>query len=1014
MADQTANLTLTLTDEMSDKLAAIENNLDRLRQRMKVTGQDSADPLRRLKEEFQQITEHTNKLSSSLQILGSFSKSYLIEFSANLGKSTEKMHGLAGMTGTAANVTAGLARGLTGVAGGFAAIATAGIAAAGGAVVLSQQMTRAFQSAENFRRSLGELTDANIRGQSRLMETMGLTADQAKQIMSSGSQLMRDVSRGYQAEIFKMLSSHRGFEGIWDRAFDRFKQGMEPLKAFNEFILDLAKGSAEFQRQIEQQRGWPAGFIAEWARQLKDFKPPFAMTPAEFAAYQKQMEAMKHSVDTLTHAIEDDMGKAWVKMQMAAAPVLTWMTDKLKEMYDWSKKAVPDWFSKGMRGFEGPGEQPAPEDRKNAPKNLPDWLERGLHGFRGAGEEPAGNEQIYQFEGGGGGRRRGYKFRPDLEWAEQLHGGYSKNIENRVQEEIRDKGREGTTYLREIRDIMSWMRDQQGMAGAGGGAGGPGLGGYAGGGGGAVTQRRTGAPWYGPRRRPAGGTSGLGEPEAPAWPPPLRPEGYYVDKGWRPPEGVPWPKSPLGGADGAKPSPLPEGIQWPKSPFGGADAVPEGPGPSKTSNAPDAGMSLSRERFDAMFKGSPLEGQYATVLSEAAKNNVPPSLFAAIMAFESGRGTSKATRQFFNPAGLMDPRTGSRTKLRFPTIEEGIAASARTVGKHYARAGDDLVKFAHGPGGYSPLGAANDPKNTNRLWPSYVAKFREQLSETQTLPTARDVPAGAPEWLGGAVMTTRGGGPPVGRGRGDLAQQYNFFQSQGMKQLSAKELTRLDTPYGSILAHPQAAGDVSGFFSALAEAGAPIKGLGSYNPRPKRWGGGPSSHGYGTAFDIDDQVQLSPAMKNWIAQDPSRWESLKEKFNVGQPLPGKDPAHIEWRGPRPQERGAFTGGVPYLEGSRRFGADLPAAAERAPEEERPSVPYLAGSRAFGRDRASEDRSWASGIMNGGSLGKGSIDINVKAPRGTKVGADGDGVFEKMTIKQTPQMGEAEPAVNEEE
>ena len=156
MAQESANITLTLTDEMSDKLNTISQNLDNLRQKMIASSRESAEPLRRIREDYEKIHESTSKVGTGLQFLGGFSKSALIEFSSNLGKTAEKMHGLSSMTGTLMTSTASLARVLTGVAGTMSTIATLGVTVGGGMVLLGSAMTKAWQTAENLRRSLGD------------------------------------------------------------------------------------------------------------------------------------------------------------------------------------------------------------------------------------------------------------------------------------------------------------------------------------------------------------------------------------------------------------------------------------------------------------------------------------------------------------------------------------------------------------------------------------------------------------------------------------------------------------------------------------------------------------------------------------------------------------------------------------------------------------------------------------------------------------------------------------------
>lgn len=154
--------------------------------------------------------------------------------------------------------------------------------------------------------------------------------------------------------------------------------------------------------------------------------------------------------------------------------------------------------------------------------------------------------------------------------------------------------------------------------------------------------------------------------------------------------------------------------------------------------------------------------------------------------------------------------------------------------------------------------------------------------------------------LAAAIRKAEGteGGTGTGGGR------VNYFQRQGKGPFTAAEMERVKTPFGPINVHPDAAGDFKGFYNELGEAGAPINKLGSYNYRKMRWGNQWSSHAMGAATDIDDQVQLSPKMREWIDANPDRWEDVKKRYNMRQPLPQKDPAHVEWTGPSPNVEAA--------------------------------------------------------------------------------------------------------------
>jgi uncharacterized protein (TIGR02594 family) len=142
------------------------------------------------------------------------------------------------------------------------------------------------------------------------------------------------------------------------------------------------------------------------------------------------------------------------------------------------------------------------------------------------------------------------------------------------------------------------------------------------------------------------------------------------------------------------------------------------------------GAGLNREQYDKTFKGTPLEGQADKVVAEAMKRGVPPELVAGIMAHETGKGTSRMLRERNNPAGLMDPKTGMSTGQKFGTIEEGIAAAARTIAKNYERGGRSIGGMANI---YAPQGAANDPGGLNRGWAAGVRKYADQFADRQQI-----------------------------------------------------------------------------------------------------------------------------------------------------------------------------------------------------------------------------------------------------------------------------------------
>jgi len=141
----------------------------------------------------------------------------------------------------------------------------------------------------------------------------------------------------------------------------------------------------------------------------------------------------------------------------------------------------------------------------------------------------------------------------------------------------------------------------------------------------------------------------------------------------------------------------------------------------------------------------------------------------------------------------------------------------------------------------------------------------------------------------------------------------------------------VNTPYGPIRVSTEAAGDFQGALQDLKDEGAPIKKFGSYNERPKAFGRGPSSHGYGAAIDIDDEQDLSPAMRQWDRANPGKLDQILSDHNLGRPIPNRDPGHIEWRGPGGSREPIA---APRLSDAEKLGIkDIPTAGPvKSPEQ----------------------------------------------------------------------------------
>ena len=157
--------------------------------------------------------------------------------------------------------------------------------------------------------------------------------------------------------------------------------------------------------------------------------------------------------------------------------------------------------------------------------------------------------------------------------------------------------------------------------------------------------------------------------------------------------------------------------------------------PSEAPAVAGGGGGLSKDAYDKMFAGSPLAGKYDQVVAAANANGVPPATMAAIIAHETGKGTSPMLKNKNNPAGLMEKGGASSVGQSFATLDEGIAKAGQSIGRNYQRGGGTIAGMQQS---YAPtVNATNDPKGLNKSWTGGVSKYEQQLrapSSTSVTP----------------------------------------------------------------------------------------------------------------------------------------------------------------------------------------------------------------------------------------------------------------------------------------
>jgi hypothetical protein len=380
----------------------------------------------------------------------------------------------------------------------------------------------------------------------------------------------------------------------------------------------------------------------------------------------------------------------------------------------------------------------------------------------------------------------------------------------------------------------------------------------------------------------------------------------------------------------------------------GSAGIPGGGSPAQTSGEAVAnaqgGSDLDRGAFDKMFSGTPMQGKYDKVVEAAKTNNVPPSVMAGIIAHETGKGTSAMLRNRNNPAGLMDPSTGMSKGQSFGTLDEGIAAAGRTIGKNYARGGGSIGGMA---GIYAPVGAANDPGGLNRSWTSGVSKYSQQLASGGNAAGAAGIP---------------------GSGTGRMAETGSVPNDV---MLQARELALKG---GS-------SGEVQQF---MASKGYPKAGAwcGEFTASVVKQAGGTPPKGAAVASNwLNWGQHVDPTN----VQEGDVMVRTKSRFG-GRAVAGQTGSHVALVGKVGDDSVERIGGNQSrgVVNQSRFSGEY---------EYRRAVPDRVAL-----DRSAVDRQNAATINSTGNL-----SVDVKAPAGTKVAYSGNNLLKNTSMQRQTQM-----------
>jgi hypothetical protein len=968
VADEHASITLTLTDEMSDRIERINTALDGLQRRFGEAGQSAERafertrrPAEELPQKFQGIEEAASKA------FGAPIRQAIVELSANLGKLADASMGTGtAMTG-AARAAATFALGLGGVASAITAVVGAAALAAVGTYKLAGAINQAYQESKNLQAQLGA-TETQIKAWTIAFQGLGGTTEDAIGHLTNLTRQVEDLRRGGYAPLARELQRF-GEQGvaIWMELSQAQRQGADNLELISTLLERVGDMSEARQKRIAQYLGMNIRQMQLWVqyqREAAQYTEQNAESNERVAAQQeaiaKTWYAMRLQLERMTplwnllksvflaaadvasnvllvvmRTIADVVqviARAWQLIEGSIRNIVRWIPIiaalRISGIANIAPTPEEQEEERRRRGQDHPrgrptGPAPLPRDRPRVPG-------RQYGGPLGVGETALVGETGPEY------------FTPT-----QPGNIVTGRGSGEITRELLMADREQSSYQREMRDVLVWMRTQMERPGGGTGAWGAG-GGRLGGGGAAAGGGMGALPGMGGSQGGAGSRDGTGSnpqgttdthssPQSPA---------ARAEQQWnigRPGGEFDKPTITGGGAPAISSqmfSPQ-SATQW-RDTIGqtqpGAGAAPTpgvAPGGTPSSAAPTVGGGkMDVAGGQTWFLGKPWtwtdpqghvwhdvsaerrrEGPYASGL--------PPGTPGFASATRRGLGgwyelTLPDGRKYVTrkvdvgPKGVIDFSAPAAHEL-FGTQAEAERSRRQITGRYL---GDKL------PSGVQP-GVQG-------------ASAQTPQAGTPTVATPQAPPTPPSTGAAGAIRESEVIGPTaphdVMRGR----------------PLQGHELTPVDTPFGRYRVHPQAAQDFRAFTEDLKAAGAPIHKFGTHNIRPKRYGSGWSAHSYGTAFDIDDEAHLSPAMKRWIAENPEAWRRMLAKNNMVQYMPKKDAPHIEWAGKRPelQARAGKTGTGETITAATDFAAKRISTVRVGPSGEQLAGPPPTSSGGF--------------------------------------------------------------------
>jgi hypothetical protein len=372
MADQTANVTLTLTDEMSGKLQQVARNWENLKTKIDDTQKSGQEGSKKTEDQVKKTGGEVEKILKQLAGFSLLVKAPMEGLTKVLRDLPGPFHVLGTTMGAVTKtsetliVTTGRLVGSAGL-GGVAGVA---LAAAGGYVKLLSSMADASAQSRLHRLEIGGSTAAV----KRLGEMVGVSAENAQAGQMKFNALYQDLSRGINSQLQQILRSHGEVGGqLADKMTAMWQSGDSSGKAYIEFLKAMGRENDAIVRQIANQMGIPFAELRRMSQEAENLKLPWRPSREEREQTEQNFENLKQALDEIGFSVDDlaekfEFGfkrKAGEAADSLASSIRTIKHD-IEDLVNFVNTApgkIKDFFTKPV-----PEEELTPEQKKGLEK----------------------------------------------------------------------------------------------------------------------------------------------------------------------------------------------------------------------------------------------------------------------------------------------------------------------------------------------------------------------------------------------------------------------------------------------------------------------------------------------------------------------------------------------------------------------------------------------------------------------------------------------------------------------